>query len=387
MGPKILTVDDSKTVRMIITRAFRGFACEIVEATDGVEGLTVAQRERPDLILLDLTMPVMDGVEMLTRLKANPELRSIPVVMLTAESGRQNVMRIAKLGVRDYVVKPFKEEVIVERVGRVVDLKTKNEAPARAKRFDDPLQILVVDEQPAIIEQIQACLAGTPWKVSGVAQSGQAVDACSLALPDAILISLALPANAGFTLFQMLRANTHTKSVPILALSVKTATDEQARAKEIGFTRLVTKPIDSADLQHKITRAVNLDTSYKYFQRRESLVVLTLPPDFNAAVAGDISLHLRPKVCEAVNAGFKRLVVDLSQIKAMDVTFIKLGLEVIQLCVELGIRYGLIGSEAVCRECKNYEETKDWQFTGSFEEALAVLNRKTAASSNQAFRT
>jgi two-component system cell cycle response regulator len=101
MGPKILTVDDSRTIRMIVTRAFRGFACEILEAGDGVEGMAVAQRERPDIILLDLTMPVMDGVEMLTRLKANPDLRGTPVVMLTAESGRENVLRIAKLGVRD----------------------------------------------------------------------------------------------------------------------------------------------------------------------------------------------------------------------------------------------------------------------------------------------
>jgi len=378
MGPKILTVDDSRTIRMIVTRAFRSFACEILEASDGVEGMTVAQRERPDIILLDLTMPVMDGVEMLTRLKANPELRSIPVVMLTAESGRENVLRIARLGVRDYVIKPFKEEVIVERVGRMVDLKAKNEAPTRAKRFDDPLQVLVVDDQPAIIEQIQACLAGTPWKASGAGQMGQAVDSCSLTLPDIILISLALPENSGFMLFQMLRANAHTKAVPILALSVKTAADEQARAKEIGFTGLVTKPVESADLQHRITRALNLDISYKYFQRRQNLLVLTLPANFNSAVANDISLHLRPKVCEAVNAGLKRLAIDLSQLKAADITLIKLGLQVIQLCAELEIRYGMIGSEAVCRECKNYEETKHWQFSSSFEETLAALNGKPA---------
>jgi two-component system cell cycle response regulator len=377
MGPKILTVDDSRTVRMIVTRAFRSFACEILEAGDGVEGLTVAQRERPDIILLDVTMPVMDGVEMLTRLKANPELRAIPVIMLTAESGRENVLRIAKLGVRDYVIKPFKEASIVERVGRMIDLKAKNELPTRAKRFDDPLHILVVDDKPAIIEQIQACLTGTPWKASGVGQVGQAVDACSLSLPDVVLISLSLPDNSGFTLFQMLRASAHTKAVPIVALSVKTALDEQARAKQAGFTSIVTKPIDSADLRHKITRAAGLDTSQRYFAQRQNLVVLTLPADFNPAVASEIALHLRPKVCEAVDAGLKGLVIDLSQLKAADVTLIKLGLQVIQLCTELEIRYGLIGSEAVCRECKNYEETKHWQFTGSFEEALAALNGKS----------
>ena len=380
MGPKILTVDDSRTIRMIVTRAFKGFACEIFEATDGVEGLTVAQRERPDIILLDLTMPVMDGVEMLAKLKADPELRTIPVVMLTAESGRDNVLRIAKLGVRDYLVKPFKEELIVERVGRIVDLKARNEAVARAKRFDDPLQILVVDDKPAIVEQVQVGLKGVPWTVQGAAQAGQAVDSCSQAVPDIILVSLSLPENSGFILFQMFRASMRTKSVPILALSVKTATEDQARAQQLGFNGVVTKPIDFVDLQAKISRALSLDTSYKYFQRREGVMVLTLPAAFNQAVASDVNGHLRSKVCEAVDSGVKRLVIDMSQIKTADVNLIRLGIDVIQLCSELDVNHTLAGSEAVCRECKNYEETKDWQFSASIDEALAVLNGKTPAT-------
>jgi len=376
MGPKILTVDDSKTIRMIVARAFKTFACEIFEAADGVEGLTTAQRERPDIIILDLTMPIMDGVEMLTKLKADAELRGIPVVMLTAESGRENVLRIAKLGVRDYLIKPFKEELIVERVGRIIDLKAKSELTLRAKRFDDPLQVLVVDDKPVIIEQVQAALSGTPWTVQGASQPGQAVDFCSQVLPDIILVSLSLPEGAGFTLFQMLRANVRTKGIPIVALSVKTAGEEQARSQQLGFNGIVTKPIDFDDVKLKITRALNLDTSHKYFQCRDGVLVLALPANFSHTVANEINIHLRHKACEAVDAGVSRVVIDMSQLKAADVTLIKLGISVIQLCVELDIRYGLIGSEAVCSECKNYEETKDWQFTGSFDEAAAALNGK-----------
>ena len=331
MALKILTVDDSRTIRMIVTRAFKGFACEVFEASDGVEGLTVAQRERPDIILLDLTMPVMDGAEMLAKLKADPELRTIPVVMLTAESGRDNVLRIAKLGVRDYLVKPFKEELIVERVGRIVDLKSKNEAVVRAKRFDDPLQILVVDDKPAIVEQIQEALTGIPWIVQGVALAGQAVDFCSQIVPDIILISLSLPESSGFILFQMLRASVRTKGVPILAMSVKTAAEEQARAQQLGFSGIVTKPIGFDDLQVKISRSLSLDTSYKYFQRRDEVLMLSLPSAFNQAVANDVTGHLRNKLCEAVDAGLHRLVIDMSQIKTADLILIRLGQEVIPL--------------------------------------------------------
>lgn len=125
MALKVLTVDDSKTIRMIVKRAFDPYDCQLFEAENGVEGLATALREKPDLIVLDLTMPVMNGVEMLDRLKGDGALKSVPVIMLTAESGKDNVMKIVKKGVRDYMVKPFKGEQLIERVKKVVTLEPK----------------------------------------------------------------------------------------------------------------------------------------------------------------------------------------------------------------------------------------------------------------------
>ncbi|MGP8237673.1 MAG: response regulator [Limisphaerales bacterium] len=129
MPTKILTVDDSRTIRMIVTRAFRAYDCTICEAGNGEEGLAVAAKEKPDLVILDVTMPVMDGVTMLGKLEENPELKAIPVIMLTAEAGRENVLQIARIGIRDYLVKPFKEEQLIEKVSRILALEKKAVAP------------------------------------------------------------------------------------------------------------------------------------------------------------------------------------------------------------------------------------------------------------------
>ena len=381
MGPKILTVDDSKTIRMIVARAFKTFACEILEASDGVEGLAIVNREKPDIILLDYTMPVMDGFEMLNKLKSDPESRTIPVVMLTAEAGRENVLKIARLGVRDYLVKPFKEELVVERVGRIIDLKAKNEGVAKIKRYDDPLHVLLVDDKPAILEQIRAGLEDTTWTLSGLTQAGQAVDFCTNQMPDVILVSLSLPGGASFMLFQMMRAAVKTKSIPIFALSVKTAVEEQQRSQQMGFSGIITKPIDFEDLKIKVTRALNLDTSYRYFIAQDGLLVLKLPASFSPIVANDITLNLRPKVTEGVDAGLDKLLMDMGQLTSADVNLVKLGINVTSLCQELGLRLAMIGSKAVCAECKNYQETKDWQFASSYEEALSLLAGKANSSS------
>jgi CheY-like chemotaxis protein len=149
MALKILTVDDSKTIRMVMKKAFKPYDCEIFEGENGVEGLAIANRERPDLIFLDITMPIMDGTEMLDKLKGEPTLQDIPVIMLTAESGHENVMQILKLGVKDYVVKPFKGEELIERAKKIIPLKPNsgNSEGETSKIFfkrEEDVQILVL---------------------------------------------------------------------------------------------------------------------------------------------------------------------------------------------------------------------------------------------------
>jgi len=122
---KILTVDDSTTIRKIVKRALDSFNCEILEAQNGVEGLAMANKEKPDMILLDITMPVMTGVEMLERLKAQQELKEIPVIMLTAESGKESVTKAVRMGIKDYIVKPFKGPELVERIQKHIRLTPK----------------------------------------------------------------------------------------------------------------------------------------------------------------------------------------------------------------------------------------------------------------------
>src|SRR4051794_7968977 len=203
MKPRILTVDDSKTIRLIVAKAFKSYECDVFEAANGLEGIVVATREKPDVIILDLTMPVMDGSEMLAKLKGNAELKTIPVIMLTAEAGRENVVRIAKLGVRDYLIKPFKEEMLVDRVGRMVELRP---CQISGRRFDDPLQIMVVDDKPAIIEHIRHGLSTTPWTLHAKATPALALEMANVITPDVVFVSLSLPENGAFTLQQMFKA-------------------------------------------------------------------------------------------------------------------------------------------------------------------------------------
>jgi len=123
MSAKILTVDDSKMVRMIVTKAFAPYGCEIFEASNGADALTVAAANLPDLIFLDVTMGDMSGLTVLEKLRAMPEFASTPVIMLTAESGKTTLERADKLKVAGYVAKPFKGEQLLDFAAKFIPLQ------------------------------------------------------------------------------------------------------------------------------------------------------------------------------------------------------------------------------------------------------------------------
>jgi two-component system cell cycle response regulator len=126
--PKILSVDDSRTMRMMVKRVFRPFQCELFEAADGMEGLEAAITHQPDLIVLDYNMPVMDGVAMLRKMREHDNIKRTPVIMLTAEDSNEIISTVARLGVRDYIIKPFEDENLLSKVARIINLERKPES-------------------------------------------------------------------------------------------------------------------------------------------------------------------------------------------------------------------------------------------------------------------
>ena len=121
MAYKILTADDSKMVRMIVTKTLKPHDCEITEASNGQEAIDAARSMNPDLIVLDITMPDMTGFDVLEVLRGEEATKETNVLMLTAESGNQAVTKADELGVSGYVAKPFKPEALLAQVGKILN--------------------------------------------------------------------------------------------------------------------------------------------------------------------------------------------------------------------------------------------------------------------------
>ena len=124
MPTRILAIDDSRMVHMVVTKTLRPLDVEVLTAINGQEGLEMAEKDQPDLILLDATMPVMDGMETLAALKANPATKNIPVVMFGADSAKESE-RAQQLGALQFIAKPFTGDTLVAGLSPYLDLRQK----------------------------------------------------------------------------------------------------------------------------------------------------------------------------------------------------------------------------------------------------------------------
>jgi len=121
-----LIVDDSSVMRKIVERSLRQAGIDLVEvreAANGAEALTALTKSGVDLILCDINMPVMDGIEFLRQMQGVPNAKSIPVVMITTEGSESHVVQALSVGARGYIRKPFTPEQVKEHVIPLLDDK------------------------------------------------------------------------------------------------------------------------------------------------------------------------------------------------------------------------------------------------------------------------
>jgi two-component system, OmpR family, phosphate regulon response regulator PhoB len=113
---KVLVIEDDRSLAEVLTYNLKAVGYEVLVATDGQDGLLKAETKLPDLVVLDLMLPVVDGLDVCRRLRAQPTTREIPIIMLTAKAEESDEIVGFSLGADDYVTKPFSVKILLERI-------------------------------------------------------------------------------------------------------------------------------------------------------------------------------------------------------------------------------------------------------------------------------
>lgn len=266
---KILLVEDNELNQDMLSRRLMRRGFEVVFATDGATGVSMASSEQPDLILMDMSLPVMDGWEATQSIKSNPHTASIPIIALTAHAMVGDRDKAMAAGCDDYDTKPVELARLLQKIDAllttaaqnkvVVSPPQENPAPLTAPLPTAPLpalvhipqssettehRILIVDDNEMNRDMLSRRLSRAGYAVL-MAEDGEA----GLALimeqrVDLILLDIMMPGISGLDVLQQIRQSYSQVQLPIIMATAKDESEDIVKAFELGANDYVTKPID-----------------------------------------------------------------------------------------------------------------------------------------------
>jgi two-component system cell cycle response regulator len=265
MSARILVVDDILPNVKLLEAKLSSEYYDVLTATSGEEALQKVAQDSPDIILLDVMMPGMDGFEVCRRIKTNPAYAHIPVVMVTALTDNTDKVRGLEAGADDFLSKPVNDTALMARVRSLVRLKmTVDEWRARENTanqlgiseggvsvMNEPVEearVLIVDDQTFESDKIAEVLYRDNDIVIPVDSGIKAMELVSQHDFDLIIISLNLKHEDGLRLCSHLKSNERTRAVPILMIATEEDLERVARGLEIGAHDYVLRPVDRNEI-------------------------------------------------------------------------------------------------------------------------------------------
>jgi len=221
----VLVIDDDPEARNIIERLLKKAGFEVATAASGQEGLRLAHALRPAIITLDVVMPDMDGWSVLRALKADPELRQVPVVMLTMVDDKTKGY---SLGATDYLTKPVDGEQLRKILRR-------HQTP------EEPAIVLLVEDDEGTRKKMARMLEKAGWEVAQAENGQVALERLAVRPPSLVLLDLMMPVIDGFDFLVELHASPDWRNIPVVILTAKDLTDEDLRVLSGRVEEIVEK--------------------------------------------------------------------------------------------------------------------------------------------------
>jgi signal transduction histidine kinase/DNA-binding response OmpR family regulator len=241
-APLILVVDDEPNILDLLRYQLERAGYTVRTARRGEEALTIARRERPDLITLDMLMAGMDGSEVLERLKSDGETADIPVVIISIVADRENLMA---MGAVDFLPKPLEEIELLMTVERVL---------SRVLQGKKIGTVLVGDDDPDIVGWLRRVLEDKGFKVREAGDGEAVLEAVLQSPPDLILLDLRMPKLDGREVITRLKLRSDTRDIPIIVITASSVDKERDRVQILGMGAegFLTKPFPAEDLVREI---------------------------------------------------------------------------------------------------------------------------------------
>lgn len=265
MGARILVIEDTPANLELMRYLLSAFGHTVLTAVNGSDGIALAQSERPDLVVCDIQLPVLDGYQVAKALKSDRALASIPLVAVTALAMVGDRDRIVAAGFDGYISKPITPETFVQQIeahlGSVPDAGAPppgpQDAPAGRAAFN-PRTLLAVDDRPLHHELARSIFEPHGYRVITASNMSEALVKLRVTRCDLILSDVCMSGATGFDFLEAVRADAGLRDIPFVFLTATRIGQEDAeRGLALGASRFLRRPMDPQELLAEIENCLD----------------------------------------------------------------------------------------------------------------------------------
>jgi two-component system cell cycle response regulator len=245
----VLVVDDEPDNLEVLVESLEYYGLSVTQANNGAQALSLLQTFQPSLIILDLSMPQMDGWETRTRIKSNPATHNIPVIALSAHAMPGDPERAIAAGFDGYLTKPVSIPTLMD------DLRAAIQGAVSDKK--EKWQVLVVEDELDSMELVHGILEYHGLQPLGAATGSEALVVLGTTIPDLIIIDLSLPDIDGWTLLKKIISEEKWRNIPRVAVTAYHNPMLAQQAIEAGFQAYFPKPIDTTSFVRELQAIID----------------------------------------------------------------------------------------------------------------------------------
>ena len=255
---KVLVVEDNALNMKLVRSLLRLGGYRVLEAGDAEKGLHLAREETPDLILMDVQLPGMDGLSATRLLKADPDLLHIPVVALTSHAMQGDEARAREAHCDGYLAKPINTRTFLESIGGFITTGADGGPKPRTEPIRHQQKILIVDDEPLNLKLLSALLPKDTYDILQARTGEEAMEKTIREGPDLILLDIMMPGMDGFEVTRRLKKDSRTEMIPIILVTALDDQEDKVRGLEAGADEFLNKPVNKPELLARIKSLLRL---------------------------------------------------------------------------------------------------------------------------------
>jgi DNA-binding response OmpR family regulator len=233
---RILVIDDDLTLRTLLSNKFVEHDYAVETAVDGIDGLQRYQVFHPDVIILDIMMPNMDGYTFVEEFERIADVKTTPIIILSSQESLQDIFKMR--GINDYIVKPFRMEDLLRKIAKRMKAKHK--------------KILIVDDQNGVLEMLQERLCVSGYEVITAQNGLDGLEKARRERPDLMVVDVMVPKLDGYTLCRMLKFDEKYRRMSIVLLSALARENDADTRQQVKADAFIAKPYDGSILLNTI---------------------------------------------------------------------------------------------------------------------------------------